>query len=131
MAVNIHITIIELNALHTKRQNLFQELDAVIHLLMEAFFFQAKDGIRAYKVTGVQTCALPICVPLNIAEGSAKRGSREYRRYLDTARGSLAEVETMLGMAHSLGYLRPAEFGRLEALATETRSEERRVGKGR
>src|SRR5476651_2903539 len=36
MAVNIHITIIELNALHTKRQNLFQDLDAVIHLLMEA-----------------------------------------------------------------------------------------------
>src|SRR5437867_1453770 len=36
MAVNIHITIIELNALHTKRQNLFQELDAVIDLLMEA-----------------------------------------------------------------------------------------------
>src|SRR5689334_7185927 len=36
MAVNIHITIIELNALHTKRQNLFQELDAVIHLLMVA-----------------------------------------------------------------------------------------------
>src|SRR5436190_6753202 len=36
MAVNIHITIIELNALHTKRQNLFQELDAVIHLPMEA-----------------------------------------------------------------------------------------------
>src|SRR5205814_4619838 len=29
-------SIIELNALHTKRQNLFQELDAVIHLLMEA-----------------------------------------------------------------------------------------------
>src|SRR5439155_1072702 len=28
--------IIELNALHMKRQNLFQELDAVIHLLMEA-----------------------------------------------------------------------------------------------
>src|SRR5256885_3143516 len=25
-----------------------------------AFFFQAEDGIRDYKVTGVQTCALPI-----------------------------------------------------------------------
>src|ERR1039457_7555139 len=25
-------------------------------------FFQAEDGIRDYKVTGVQTCALPICV---------------------------------------------------------------------
>ena len=25
------------------------------------FFFQAEGGIRDYKVTGVQTCALPIC----------------------------------------------------------------------
>src|SRR5690554_5369123 len=29
------------------------------------FFFQAEDGIRDADVTGVQTCALPICVPLN------------------------------------------------------------------
>src|SRR5256885_11588038 len=27
----------------------------------DGFFFQAEDGIRDYKVTGVQTCALPIC----------------------------------------------------------------------
>src|SRR5256885_4455116 len=27
---------------------------------MDCFFFQAEDGIRDYKVTGVQTCALPI-----------------------------------------------------------------------
>src|SRR6266566_4933323 len=27
------------------------------------FFFQAEDGIRDYKVTGVQTCALPILPP--------------------------------------------------------------------
>src|SRR5256885_4177025 len=30
-----------------------------IHYLF-FFFFQAEDGIRDYKVTGVQTCALPI-----------------------------------------------------------------------
>src|SRR5256885_9309493 len=29
------------------------------------FFFQAEDGIRDYKVTGVQTCALPICMASN------------------------------------------------------------------
>src|SRR5256885_6492501 len=29
------------------------------------FFFQAEDGIRDYKVTGVQTCALPISVSAN------------------------------------------------------------------
>src|SRR6266850_4827137 len=28
------------------------------------FFFQAEDGIRDYKVTGVQTCALPISAVL-------------------------------------------------------------------
>src|SRR5215213_6993237 len=27
------------------------------------FFFQAEDGIRDWSVTGVQTCALPICDP--------------------------------------------------------------------
>src|SRR5256885_9759340 len=27
---------------------------------LSIFFFQAEDGIRDYKVTGVQTCALPI-----------------------------------------------------------------------
>src|SRR5690606_40869674 len=26
------------------------------------FFFQAEDGIRGFHVTGVQTCALPICL---------------------------------------------------------------------
>src|SRR5256885_11150663 len=28
------------------------------------FFFQAEDGIRDYKVTGVQTCALPIWIEI-------------------------------------------------------------------
>ena len=34
------------------------------------FFFQAEDGIRDHCVTGVQTCALPIC--LQFAELSQK-----------------------------------------------------------
>src|SRR5258707_14011379 len=47
MAVNIHITIIELNALHTKRQNLFKELDAFIHLLMEAKHWRLRTSRKA------------------------------------------------------------------------------------
>src|SRR5690348_18019530 len=31
------------------------------NLLFFFFFFQAEDGIRDGRVTGVQTCALPIC----------------------------------------------------------------------
>src|SRR5256885_5321439 len=33
---------------------------ARISTTSSVFFFQAEDGIRDYKVTGVQTCALPI-----------------------------------------------------------------------
>src|SRR5256885_2126534 len=37
----------------------------VLHLErgLALFFFQAEDGIRDYKVTGAQTCALPISAP--------------------------------------------------------------------
>ena len=59
-------------------------------------------------------------VPLNIAEGNTRYGSRECRRFLDTARGSLAEVETILEMARELEYLPAADYGRLEALTSET-----------
>lgn len=59
-------------------------------------------------------------VPLNIAEGSARKGSKEFRRFLDTARGSLAEVQTALELAKELGYVSPAEYDRLDAIATET-----------
>src|SRR2546426_8725438 len=34
------------------------------------FFFQAEDGIRDYKVTGVQTCALPISTRAPVAVGA-------------------------------------------------------------
>jgi four helix bundle protein len=59
-------------------------------------------------------------VPLNIAEGSTRKGTRDYRKFLDTAWSSLAEVQTALVIARDIGYLEPVEFGRLEALAIET-----------
>src|SRR5256885_4566749 len=43
--------------------------DVVTHFL---FFFQAEDGIRDYKVTGVQTCALPIFEPDLVLEGAVE-----------------------------------------------------------
>src|SRR2546426_8324052 len=49
------------------------------------FFFQAEDGIRDYKVTGVQTCALPIS-GLPAAAGDAALlsvHSRALERLLD------------------------------------------------
>src|SRR2546429_2406948 len=46
---------------------------------LSIFFFQAEDGIRDVAVTGVQTCALPICVrPSGLAR--AHLGRRVARR---------------------------------------------------
>src|SRR2546430_4019356 len=55
------------------------------------FFFQAEDGIRDLTVTGVQTCALPICSPSTCADSSPSwrilrsRASRK-KTYRDMAK---------------------------------------------
>src|SRR6476660_261400 len=41
----------------------------------------------------------------NIAEGSAKRGNREFGRFLDIALGSLAELTYILLLARDLNYV--------------------------
>jgi four helix bundle protein len=59
-------------------------------------------------------------VPLNIAEGASRKGPREFRRFLDTARGSLCEVQTALEIARAMEYLSDVDFQRVDAIATET-----------
>src|SRR5687767_4684765 len=55
-------------------------------------------------------------VPVNIVEGRAKRGRAEFRRFLDIAWGSLAEVEYTLRFAHDARILSAEAFATLEAL---------------
>src|SRR5256885_8986782 len=50
------------------------------------FFFQAEDGIRDYKVTGVQTCALPILRARDRAELRLRSHARNVSTALATAR---------------------------------------------
>src|SRR5690625_6280294 len=40
---------------------MFMIVEKISALILAYFFFQAEDGIRDGHVTGVQTCALPIC----------------------------------------------------------------------
>src|SRR5437764_13644251 len=46
----------------------------------DSFFFQAEDGIRDTSVTGVQTCALPICVRAAESAAYAPEHQRRVRR---------------------------------------------------
>ena len=52
----------------------------------------------------------------NIAEGSAKRGNREFRRHLNIALGSIAELSYALLLAKDLKYVSPEVWGEVEAL---------------
>jgi four helix bundle protein len=61
-----------------------------------------------------------VSVPSNIAEGHARQG-REFFHFLLIARGSLAEVETQLILAVSLGYLEANSVDDLRGLMTEIR----------
>src|SRR5207249_7481281 len=93
-----------------------------------SFFFQAEDGIRDRNVTGVQTCALPICVALlcsnrpewlPIAFGAARLGAILV---------PLSTLWTRDELAYALAH---ADVELLIMLPGFLRSEERRVGKER
>ena len=58
-------------------------------------------------------------IAANIVEGSAKRGSREFRRYLDMSIGSLSELDYALVVARDLGYLPLEDWERLEKMCAE------------
>src|SRR5205807_5513216 len=92
--------------------------------------FQAEDGIRDYKVTGVQTCALPIFhsrpAPLGLQhDGGAAaippRAGLRVGGVQEAARTHLDGRRAVAGFDPGFGVYRlPAPLGR---------SEERRVGK--
>ena len=46
-----------------------------------------------------------VSIPSNIAEGRAKRTTREFMRFVNIACGSVAELETQLLIGESLGYI--------------------------
>lgn len=53
----------------------------------------------------MRRAAVSICA--NIAEGSAKRGRAEFRRFLDIANGSMAELRCLVLLARDLEMITP------------------------
>src|SRR5256885_12350535 len=86
-----------------------------------SFFFQAEDGIRDYKVTGVQTCALPISALQTLNE-------TERAVLLLRAIGEMRYREISESLEIPLGSVM-GNLSRARQKMREARSEERRVGK--
>src|SRR5256885_9282688 len=84
------------------------------------FFFQAEDGIRDYKVTGVQTCALPI-YSISLNEVISYRNHTATCFALGFSRNKTDRQQVVAGAkVHASRYCR---------VEPPWRSEERRVGK--
>src|SRR5438067_8671769 len=64
------------------------------------FFFQAEDGIRDRNVTGVQTCALPICQE-RILTCMLREFPRSWRAFPTAMKNSLGEKVWMRGVIAS------------------------------
>src|SRR6516162_10759611 len=75
--------------------------DIVVRLICKVqprgfFFFQAEDGIRDYKVPGVQTCALPISSIINISSLAAFKVDPDYTAY-NTSKAAVRSEERRVG----------------------------------
>ena len=72
--------------------------------------FGLRDQIRRAAVSAMS----------NIAEGFGRKSHGDFAHFLDVARGSALEVESLLYVSRDLKYIEDAEFTTLYALAEET-----------
>lgn len=74
------------------------DLVVIIYDLTKTFSKEEMYGLTS------QIRRAAVSIPSNIAEGRAKRSTRDFMRFVNIAYGSLAEVETQLLLAQRLGY---------------------------
>jgi len=98
----------------------FQDLEAWQHSrrLVRAIY-EATRRFPKEELYGLtnQIRRAAISVPSNIAEGYGRGSLTDYIRYLQTARGSLNELQTQLLLSQDLGYLQASAAERLLAEA--------------
>jgi four helix bundle protein len=75
---------------------LCHELTLAVYRVTESFPSDERFGLTS------QARRAAVSAAVNIAEGAAKHGRREFRRYLDIAIGSLAELSYILRLSRDL-----------------------------
>lgn len=88
--------------------------------LIREIYKTSADG-RLSKDFGLrdQLCRAAVSTMSNVAEGFARRSDKDFAHFLDIAKGSAIEVQSLLYVALDVGYIDQPKFERLYKLADE------------
>ncbi|MEW6201026.1 MAG: four helix bundle protein [bacterium] len=93
-----------------KKLKVWQEamkLVKLVYQITEKLPKEEKFGL----VIQMRKCA--VSIPSNIAEGAARQGSRESKRFFTIARGSLSELDTQVELCKILKFLSSSDISLL------------------
>jgi len=89
--------------------------------LVREIYLICRDG-RLSRDFGLkdQICRAAVASMSNIAEGFGRKSGKDFAHFLDIARGSAPEVQSLLHVAKELEYITANDFERLYSLAEQT-----------
>lgn len=90
-----------------------RELVGEIYRISGSENFQRDYGLRN------QICRAAVSSMSNIAEGFARRTSRDFAHFLDVARGSAVEVQSLLYVAFDVKYISSGQLKTMYTMADE------------
>ncbi|HEV2379264.1 MAG TPA: four helix bundle protein [Terriglobia bacterium] len=90
-----------------------RELVGEIYRISGSENFQRDYGLRN------QICRAAVSSMSNIAEGFARRTSRDFAHFLDVARGSAVEVQSLLYVAFDVKYISSGQLKTMYTVADE------------
>jgi len=90
-----------------------RELSRIVYQISSSGEFAKDFGLRD------QFRRAAVSVMSNIAEGFARKGDRDFARFLDISRGSSVEVQSILYVAVDARYIKKEEFEKVYRMADE------------
>ena len=89
-------------------------------LVCDVYTISAQGKLRQDFGLRDQLCRAAVSAMSNIAEGFARRSDRDFARFLDIARGSVAEVQSLLYVACDVGYIDQDTLRQLSQMVEDT-----------